>query len=229
MYAEDNTMNSNKFIKLDYQAPDTETLIANAADFRTNIESRRSVRTFSDKDVPKEVIEHIIMTASSAPSGAHKQPWTFCAISDQDIKAKIRAAAEKEEYENYHGRMSEEWLKDLEKFETNWQKEFLTEAPWLIVIFKKSYDYDIENGVKSKNYYVNESVGIAAGILITAIHMVGLVTLTHTPSPMNFLQDILSRPENEKPFLLLPVGYPIDGVEVPDIQRKSVDQVLKWY
>jgi iodotyrosine deiodinase len=220
-------MKSNKFVKLDYQAPDTETLIANGADFRTNMERRRSVRTFSGKDVPKEVIEHIIMTASSAPSGAHKQPWTFCAISDQDIKAKIRVAAEKEEYENYHGRMSDEWLKDLEKFDTNWFKEFLTEAPWLIVIFKKSFD--LEDGVKSKNYYVNESVGIAAGMLITAIHMAGLVTLTHTPSPMNFLQDILSRPENEKPFLLLPVGYPIDGVEVPDLKRKSVDKVLKWY
>lgn len=227
MYVDDITMKLNKFIKLDYQAPDTETLLANAVDFRAKMEKRRSVRIFSDKDVPKEVIEHIIMTASSAPSGAHKQPWTFCAISDQDMKTKIRAAAEKEEYENYHGRMSDEWLKDLEKFDTNWFKEFLTEAPWLIVVFKKSYD--LENGVKSKNYYVNESVGIAAGMLITAIHMVGLVTLTHTPSPMNFLQDILSRPENEKPFLLLPVGYPIDGVEVPDIQRKSVDQVLKWY
>jgi len=227
LYADDNTMNANKFIKLDYQAPDAETLIANAADFRTNMERRRSVRTFSNEEVPKDVIEHIIMTASSAPSGAHKQPWTFCAIANQEIKTKIRAAAEKEEYENYHGRMSDEWLKDLEKFDTNWFKEFLTEAPWLIVIFKKSFD--MEDGVKAKNYYVNESVGIAAGMLITAIHMTGLVTLTHTPSPMNFLQDILSRPENEKPFLLLPVGYPIDGVEVPDIQRKSVDQVLKWY
>ena len=227
MYADDITMKLNKFIKLEYHAPDTETLIANAVDFRSNMEKRRSVRIFSDKDVPNVVIEHIIMTASSAPSGAHKQPWTFCAISDQDMKTKIRAAAEKEEYENYHSRMSDEWLKDLEKFDTNWFKEFLTEAPWLIVIFKKSYD--IEDGVKSKNYYVNESVGIAAGLLIAAIHMAGLVTLTHTPSPMNFLQDILSRPENEKPFLLLPVGYPIDGVEVPDIQRKSVDQVLKWY
>jgi iodotyrosine deiodinase len=227
LYADDNTMKSNKFIKLDYHAPDSEILIANAADFCSKMEKRRSVRIFSDKDVPKEVIEHIIMTASSAPSGAHKQPWTFCAITDQDIKTKIRAAAEKEEYENYHGRMSDEWLKDLEKFETNWQKEFLTIAPWLIVIFKKSYD--MEEGVKSKNYYVNESVGIAAGMLIAAIHMAGLVTLTHTPSPMNFLQDILSRPDNEKPFLLLPVGYPIDGVEVPDLQRKNVDQVLKWY
>ena len=123
--------------------------------------------------------------------------------------------------------MPAEWLQDLLPLQTSWDKPFIEIAPYLIVVFKKSYD--LENGVKSKNYYVNESVGIAAGMLITAIHMVGLVTLTHTPSPMNFLQDILSRPENEKPFLLLPVGYPIDGVEVPDIQRKSVDQVLKWY
>ncbi|MBP6236387.1 MAG: nitroreductase family protein [Saprospiraceae bacterium] len=191
------------------------------------MDKRRSVRFFSDRNVPVEVIRNVVMTASSAPSGAHKQPWTFCAVSDMDIKIKIREAAEKEEYENYHGRMSDEWLKDLEKFDTNWHKEFLTQAPWLIVIFKKSYD--LNNGGKTKNYYVSESVGIAAGFLIAAIHMAGLVTLTHTPSPMNFLQEILRRPENEKPFLLLPVGYPLDGVKVPHLVRKAEQDVLCWF
>ena len=191
------------------------------------MDKRRSVRFFSDRNVPVEVIRNVVMTASSAPSGAHKQPWTFSAVSDMDIKIKIREAAEKEEYENYHGRMSDEWLKDLEKFDTNWHKEFLTQAPWLIVIFKKSYD--LNNGGKTKNYYVSESVGIAAGFLIAAIHLAGLVTLTHTPSPMNFLQEIQRRPENEKPFLLLPVGYPLDGVVVPHLVRKAEQDVLCWF
>ena len=220
-------MESNKFIKLEYEAPSETELLSNSLAFRFNMEKRRSIRSYSNRLVTREVISNLIMTASSAPSGAHKQPWTFCAVSDPIIKAKIREAAEKEEYENYHGRMSEEWLKDLEKFDTNWHKEFLTEAPWLIILFKKSYD--VAGGEKSKNYYVNESVGIAAGLLINAIHMAGLMTLTHTPSPMNFLQQILERPENEKPFLLLPVGYPIDDVEVPNIKRKAEADVLKWY
>jgi len=215
------------FIRLDYQLSEEEDVVRHSRDFRMNMDKRRSVRFFSDKSIPSEVIENIIMTASSAPSGAHKQPWFFCAVSDALIKNKIREAAEKEEYENYHGRMSEEWLKDLEKFDTDWRKEFLTTAPWLIVIFKKAFD--MENGEKSKNYYVNESVGIATGFLIAAIHMTGLVTLTHTPSPMNFLQHILNRPDNERPFLLLPVGYPADGVQVPDLWRKDVKDVLGWY
>lgn len=220
-------MSEKKFINLDYIQPSESEVIRRAADFRHLMNSRRSVRYFSDKPVPKKVIEDIIMTASTAPSGAHKQPWTFCVIADADMKAKIRVAAEKEEYENYHGRMSDEWLKDLEKFDTDWHKEFLTNAPFLIVIFKKAYDMVGE--VKTKNYYVNESVGIAAGFLIAAIHSAGLVTLTHTPSPMNFLQNILQRPENERPFLLLPVGYPSKDARVPDISRKMEGDVSKWY
>ncbi|MBC7884594.1 MAG: nitroreductase family protein [Saprospiraceae bacterium] len=220
-------MHSNNFIKLPYTIPEEGQVLKNVIDFRLKMNERRSVRFFSPKQVAKEVVEHIIMTASSAPSGAHKQPWTFCAVSDLEIKAKIREEAEKEEYENYHGRMADEWIKDLEKFETNWHKEFLTVAPWLIIVFKKSYN--IENGKKTKNYYVNESVGIACGFLITAIHMAGLVTLTHTPSPMNFLQKILNRPENEKPFLILPLGYPMDEALVPFLERKSVNAVVKWY
>ncbi|MBK8053019.1 MAG: nitroreductase family protein [Saprospiraceae bacterium] len=221
-------MKKSGFIPLEYKKPSEELLIQYTSDFYRKMKSRRSVRHFSDKVVPDEVIQNIIMTAASAPSGAHKQPWTFCVIKDPDIKAKIRVAAEKEEYENYHGRMSDEWLKDLEKFETDWKKEFLTTAPCLIVIFRKAYDQE-DDGSKSKNYYVSESVGIAAGFLIAAIHMAGLVTLTHTPSPMNFLQELLGRPENEKPFLLLPVGFPADGVFVPDINRKKINEVLVRY
>ena len=173
------------------------------------------------------MIDEVIMTASSAPSGPHKQPWTFCAVSNQEIKAKIRQAAEKEEYENYHGRMSDSWLEDLQPFATDWNKPFLEIAPWLIIMFKKAYD--LHDGKKSKNYYVNESVGIAAGFLISAIHYAGLATLTHTPSPMNFLQNILGRPENERAFLLLPVGYPTTDAVVPDLKRKSNDEVIVHY
>ena len=221
-------MQKARFITLRYHQPAEDQLVTRSADFYQNMRTRRSVRHFSDRDVPEAVIQNIVMTAASAPSGAHKQPWTFCVIRDPDIKAKIKEAAEKEEFENYHGRMSEEWLKDLEKFDTDWHKDFLTTAPYLIVIFRRVYD--IENdGAKSKNYYVSESVGIAAGFFIAAIHMAGLVTLTHTPSPMNFLKEILGRPDNEKPFLLLPVGYPADEVLVPDISRKKINEVLVWY
>ncbi len=191
------------------------------------IDQRRSLRFFSDKWVEQEVIEHIIMAASSAPSGAHKQPWTFCAVSNKEIKAQIKVAAEEEEYTNYNGRMSDDWLEDLKAFDTDWHKEFLEIAPWLIIVFKKAYD--LKDGQKAKNYYVNESVGIACGFLISAIHHAGLVTLTHTPSPMNFLQKILNRPQNERPFLLLPVGYPTDDAVVPELSRKSADQVIKYF
>jgi len=172
-------------------------------------------------------IDHLVMTASSAPSGAHKQPWTFCAVSSMEIKSAIRKAAEKEEYESYNGRMSEEWLEALKPFGTDWNKPFLEIAPWLIIVFKKSYD--LEEGVKSKNYYVNESVGIAIGFLLAAIHNAGLVSLTHTPSPMNFLQKILNRPENERAYLLIPVGYPEVDTQVPAIERKRKEDVLKYY
>lgn len=220
-------MQGNQFQLLEYKKPDLSELTQRAQTFKNEMSKRRSVRFFSDESVPKSVIDDIIMTASSAPSGAHKQPWTFCVVSDDEIKTRIREAAEKEEYENYHGRMSDEWLQDLEKFETNWHKEFLTIAPYLIVIFKKSYD--LVDGQKSKNYYVSESVGIAAGLLIAAIHMAGLVTLTHTPSPMNFLQEILGRPENERPFLLLPVGYPSIDCKVPVLERKKAEDIILHY
>lgn len=220
-------MEAQKFIQYNGISYSEEETTNRAKDFHAFMEKRRSIRFFSDKTVSKEVIESIIMTASSAPSGAHKQPWTFCAISNPEIKQKIRQAAEKEEFENYHGRMGESWLKDLEKFETNHIKEFLEVAPWLIVVFKKTYDV-VENE-KQKNYYVSESVGIACGFLISAIHNAGLVTLTHTPSPMNFLQEILKRPENEKAFLLLPVGHPMQDAVVPNIKRKSPEEVILYF
>jgi nitroreductase len=192
------------------------------------MQERRSVRTFSKKKIPKEVIENIILTAGTSPSGANKQPWTFCIISNEELKCKIRRLAEKEEFENYHGRMSENWIQDLEPMATNHIKEFLEIAPYLIIIFKKVYDLD-EKKKKHLNYYVNESVGIASGFLLTAIHQAGLVALTHTPSPMNFLQKALNRPANERAFLLLPVGYPEENCKVPDIKRKSLNEIISWY
>ncbi len=196
--------------------------------FYTELNLRRSVREISDRPVDRKVIENLIMAASTAPSGAHKQPWTFCAVSDPAIKKEIRAAAEKEEYDSYHGRMSERWLRDLAPIGTDWHKPFLETAPWLVVIFKKVYD-KAEDGEKATNYYVNESVGIACGMFITAVHMAGLVTLTHTPSPMNFLQKILKRPDNERPYLLLPVGYASEDVYVPKLERKGLDEVAVFY
>jgi len=204
-----------------YEIPEIEQRVKSFYEWAN---SRRTVRDIGSKHVSKNVIEQIIQTAATAPSGAHKQPWTFCAVSNAEIKLKIREAAEKEEYESYHGRMSERWKNDLKPIATNWNKPFLTEAPWLIVVFKKIYDLESGNE-KHNNYYVNESVGIACGFLIAAIHHAGLVTVTHTPSPMNFLTQILKRPENERPYLLLPVGYPKKDALVPDLKRKSLSEI----
>jgi iodotyrosine deiodinase len=192
------------------------------------MDTRRSCRDFSNTPIPKEVIENIILTASTAPSGAHKQPWTFCVVSNPVIKSQIRVEAEKEEYESYNSRMPEEWKKDLLPLQTDWKKEFLEIAPYLIIVFKKSYDLDAE-GNKTNVYYANESCGIACGFLLTAIHKAGLVALTHTPSPMNFLTKILDRPINEKPFLLIPVGNAADDCWVPDIKRRGLGEVAKFY
>lgn len=205
-----------------------EEMLQQSRTFRQLMDQRRTVRDFSDKAVPRELIENLVMTAASAPSGANKQPWTFCVVSDPALKAKIREAAEKEEYENYHGRMSEEWLEDLRPFGTDWRKPFLEVAPYLIVVFKRPYELDAA-GNKHKNYYVNESVGLACGFLLAAIHQAGLVAVTHTPSPMNFLQEVLERPENERAYLLVPVGYPAHDAQVPKLERKSAEKVLAWY
>lgn len=206
----------------------TEEMQTRSAGFYDWIDQRRSVREFSNQPVSKEIIDNLVKTASTAPSGAHKQPWTFCVVSNPELKSKIRKAAEKEEKESYAHRMSERWKKDLEPLGTDHRKPFLEEAPWLIVAFKKVYEYD-EAGEKHNNYYVNESIGIACGMLITAIHHAGLVTLTHTPSPMNFLAKILNRPKNERAFLLLPIGYAKTHVFVPDLERKQLEEVCVYY
>lgn len=217
----------SKFIPYQHlQFSETE-MQQRSRDFYHFLNQRRTVRDFSDKPVPLEIIESVVLAASTAPSGAHKQPWTFCVVSNPTLKNEIRKAAETEEYTNYHGRMGTEWVADLEPFGTDWHKPFLEIAPYLIVVFKKSYE--IVNGEKRKCYYVQESVGLACGMLLAAIHHAGLVALTHTPSPMNFLQKILNRPENEKPFLLIPVGYPAEGAQVPDLQRKGKEEIMVFY
>jgi iodotyrosine deiodinase len=213
-----------------YQPPAfaPEDMARRASDFYEFCNRRRSVRHFSDKPVPENILLNIIRTAGTAPSGANKQPWTFCLVGNREIKKKIRHAAENEELESYTTRMNREWLEDLKKFGTDWQKPFLETAPWLIVVFRRIYEKD-EKGAKRNNYYVSESLGLACGILLTAIHHAGLVALTHTPSPMNFLSEILQRPENERPFLLLPVGYPAEETYVPDIERKSLNEICVIY
>jgi iodotyrosine deiodinase len=221
-------INGYPFKKFRRDTFEAEAMKERAADFAAWMDGRRTCRDFSDRPVAREVIEHIIMAASTAPSGAHKQPWTFCAVSDQSLKSRIRTAAEKEEQESYNGRMPEEWLKDLAPIGTGWQKPFLETAPYLIIVFKRSYELE-PGGHKHRNYYVTESVGLACGFLLAAIHHAGLVALTHTPSPMNFLARILNRPENEKPFLLIPVGYASDDCWVPDLKRKALDEVSCWY
>lgn len=207
---------------------EAEEMLERAKEYYNWSDKRRSVRDFSDKEVPVEVIENIVKTASTAPSGAHKQPWTFCVVRDAGIKSKIREAAEEEEQRSYAERMSDSWLKDLKPMGTNPVKPFLEKAPYLIIVFKRPYELD-ENGTKHQNYYVNESVGLACGMLISAIHNAGLVTLTHTPSPMRFLEKILDRPSNERAFLLLPVGYAAEETYVPDIERKPLKSIMKLY
>lgn len=218
---------SQGFIPFQAQDLSENEMHEKAEHFYRFMDKRRSLRAFSSRDVPKEIIENLIKTASTAPSGAHQQPWTFCAIRSASLKSKIREAAEKEEYENYHGRMSDRWLKDLEPFGTDHIKPFLEIAPWIIVVMKRSYEF--VNNEKKNNYYATESVGLASGFLLAAIHNAGLVALTHTPSPMNFLTKILERPSNEKPFLLIPVGYPADDAQVPDLTRKRIDEIAVFY
>lgn len=198
-------------------------MVENSRAFFEAMDKRRTVREFSDKLVPMEIIENAIKTASSAPSGANKQPWHFVIVKDPVVKKEIRIAAEKEEKEFYNHRAPDDWLADLNQFETDWHKPFLEIAPYLIVVFKQSYDLGGDG--RRKNYYVNESVGIASGFLLVALHQAGLATLTHTPSPMGFLEEILKRPENEKAVLLIPVGYPADDARVPDLEKKSFKDV----
>lgn len=210
--------------KMPVQEP--EQLLENSIEFYEKMATRRSVRFFSDRAVPQAVIENVIKTAGTAPSGANKQPWHFVAISNAEVKRKIRIAAEEEERAFYNQRASEAWLRDLAPLGTNWQKPFLETAPWLIAVFRQTFE-NTATGIQ-KNYYVQESVGIACGFLIAAIHQAGLATLTHTPSPMQFLADILNRPNNEKPFLLLPVGYVAKDATVPNIARKPQSEIATF-
>jgi iodotyrosine deiodinase len=205
-----------------------EEMLERSKSFYDSMDNRRSVREFSDKPVPRKVIENLIKTASTAPSGAHKQPWTFCVVENPEVKKQIRIAAEEEELESYESRMSSDWLEDLKPLGTDWHKPFLETAPYLIIVFRRIYEFG-PDGKKKNNYYVQESVGLACGFLLAAIHDAGLVSLTHTPSPMNFISKILNRPENEKPFLLIPVGYPADECWVPDIQRKELEDICVFY
>ena len=198
-----------------------------AAGFRAMMDRRRTVRDFSDRPVPRALIEDCVMTAATAPSGANQQPWTFVCIGDASTKTRIRAAAEEEERAFYSGRASSEWLDALAPLGTDADKPFLETAPWLIAIFAQRYGFDAE-GKRMKHYYVPESVGIATGFLIAALHNAGLATLTHTPSPMGFLNEICGRPEHEKALILLVAGYPADGATVPAITRKPASQVIVW-
>jgi len=214
------------FKKLDFEEYSESKMRSRSESFLNEIITRRTVREFSDRIVPIDIINNCIKTAASAPSGANKQPWQFVVVRDSGIKTKIREAAEKEEKEFYGHRATKEWLEDLNQFGTDWHKPFLEIAPYLIVIFRKIYDLE-DDGTQRKNYYVNESVGIASGFLLAALHHAGLATLTHTPSPMNFLGEILNRPKNEKAFLLIPVGYPAKDAEVPDISKKPFGEISK--
>lgn len=215
-------------VRLDFQRLTVQMQLERARDFDTWMRRRRTVRHFSPEPVPMEIVDAAIAVAASAPSGANRQPWTFVVVSDPAIKRRIREAAETEERESYENRMPDDWLEALAPLGTDWHKEFLEIAPYLIVVFRQDYGLSVgPNGAEqhTKHYYVMESVGIACGFLLAALHWAGLATLTHTPSPMAFLATILDRPKNEKPYLLIPVGFPAPDAVVPQIGKKALDQV----
>ena len=219
-------MRNHSFVPYRHQRVSEHESLKRARDFHHLMETRRSVRHFSSDPVPRELIELAITTASTAPSGAHRQPWRFVVVGDADVKRRIRQEAEERiSYEG--GRMPPEWLDAVAPLGTDWRKPYLETVPWVVVVFEEVHAFD-SDGAPQKNYYVKESVGIACGLFITAVHNMGLTTLTHTPSPMAFLSDILGRPENERPYILFPVGYPAEDATVPDLRRKSLDEVSVW-
>lgn len=221
-------MHETEFIPLtNYRTYPEDEMRVRAAAFYDEVRRRRTVRRFSPRDVPREIIEHCLLAAGTAPNGANQQPWHFVAVHDPQVKHQIREAAEEEEEAFYEWRAPQEWLQALEPFATDKHKPFLEEAPYLIVIFAQSYAVDAQ-GERVKHYYVQESVGIATGILITALHHAGLATLTHTPSPMGFLNEALQRPQNERPFLILVVGYPAEDAKVPVITKKSLPEIATF-
>jgi nitroreductase len=207
--------------------PETE-MLRRGRELHEDLSRRRSVRHFSPDPVPRKLIELAIETASTAPSGAHRQPWKFVAISDTEIKRRIREAAEAEERESYESRMSDEWLQALAPLGTDCHKPYLETVPWIVVLFEETYGIG-PSGERVKNFYVKESVGIACGLFIVALHCMGLATLTHTPSPMGFLSEVLGRPDNERPYILFPIGYPADDARVPDLRRKSLAEISAWH
>ncbi|MBN2502857.1 MAG: nitroreductase family protein [Anaerolineales bacterium] len=221
-------MTEAKFIPLtNYHEYPLDVMQTRARSFYEDLRRRRTVRDFSDRPVPRKIIADCIRAAATAPNGANTQPWHFVVVADQVIKRQIRMAAEEEEREFYETRAPEEWLEALAPLGTDWSKPFLETAPYLIAIFAESYSLT-KSGQRVKNYYVKESVGIATGMLIAAVHNAGLVSLTHTPSPMNFLNEILDRPGNEKPFLLLVVGYPAEDATVPEITKKPLETITTF-
>ena len=212
------------FEPLRFERLDPDQQRRRAEEFHERLRTRRSVREFSSEPVPFELIKNAIRCAAAAPSGANKQPWSFVVVRDPETKRRIREGAEAEEKANYEKRFPDEWLEDLKPLGTDWHKEFLETAPYLIVIFAQ--DYGLEGDRKRKHYYVQESVGLAGGFLLAALHWSGLATLTHTPSPMGFLSHLLDRPKNERPFLLIPVGYPANGAQIPTLEKKTLDDVM---
>ncbi len=218
---------SHPFVPLRFERRPLEESRARARAFYEEMNRRRTTRHFSTDPVPRDLIEYAIRTAGTAPSGAHQQPWTFVAISDQTLKAEIRRAAEEEEREFYHGRAPQEWLDALAPLGTDQHKPHLTDAPWVIVLFRQAHGL-LPDGSKRTYYYTQESCGIAAGLFIAAVHQMGLVTLTHTPNPMAFLSQLLGRPGNEKAMLVMPVGYPAPDARVPDIRRKALGDIAIW-
>lgn len=214
-----------KFVELDFQKVAEDEQLPRAEAFFELLNSRRTIREYCDKPVDIKIIEKAIQTAGTAPSGANMQPWRFVVIKDPEIKRKIREAAEKEEFESYHNRMSDKWLRRLAPLGTDDHKPFLEIAPYLIVVFRITSI--IEDGETEPTYYSQESVGISVGLLLAALHNAGLATLTHTPSPMKFLQEILGRPKNEVPFVLIPVGLPAENAKVPDIKRKTIEEIME--
>jgi iodotyrosine deiodinase len=211
-------------LPLEFERIDPDVAARRSEDFLELMRTRRSVRHFSDEPVPLELLENAIRTAGTAPSGANQQPWTFVVVADAEVKTRIRAAAEREEKLLYEERASEEYLDAIEPIGTDWIKPHITDAPYLIAVFEQAWSRT-PDGEKHKHYYVRESVGIAVGFLLASLHAAGLATLTHSPAPMGFLKEILGRPDNERPFILIPVGYPAPGAEVPDIAKKSLDEI----
>ncbi len=216
------------FITLEFFELDQDAMARRADEFFEKMKKRRTTRHFSNRGVPRKLIERAIQTAGTAPSGAHLQPWTFVAVSNPDIKSSIREAAEREEMRTYSDRMPESWAEVLRPLGTDHVKEHLTEAPWVVVLFRQTKRMR-DGGEWGPTYYSQESCGIAAGLFITAIHNMGLTTLTHTPSPMGFLREILNRPDHEHPVLVMPVGFPAEGAMVPDISRKNLEEISEFF